>query len=146
MPSRAVGDQVVDQGVLAVVVAADRGADPPPGPGADVGDDAELGLGAARGHPERIGQLVVAEQFRRRAIEGGSHGPPGLRGRHEHGKMAGQRSSCPGRFPISAPHVLPGASFSPGTATPGRRTVASLWPIRHQLPDNRTRADISPGS
>ncbi len=75
-PQRA--GQVIDQGVLPVVVAADRRADPPPGPGADVRDDAELGLGAARGHPERLRQLVVIEQLRRRAIEGGGlHPVPG---------------------------------------------------------------------
>jgi len=43
-----------------------------------VGDDAELGFRAARGHPERPGQLVIIEQLRRRAVEGGGlHALPG---------------------------------------------------------------------
>ena len=265
------GLQRIYEGILPVVVAADCGADPPVRRGADVGDDAEQGVPAAGGHPERLDERGAAEQRGGGAVEGGDlHAVPqfpdaqlgisasrvqlecpprhvlagqcaglgqrraardrgagleaqtghgergaqdlvvalpgeqaaceqaqqgrlrvqrpvqlvavrngghclvdnasgekllqqgrpvqalqflqpqarpgrhpggqvrpkavllpgpcissraGLRRRHAHGKMAGQRSSCPGRFRVSAPHVLPGASllFRPcGTRMPHR--------------------------
>ncbi len=53
------------------MVAADGRPDPAAGPGADVRDDADLGFRAARGHAERIGQLVTVEYLRGRAVKGG---------------------------------------------------------------------------
>ena len=72
------GFQLVGQGVLTVVVAADRGGDPPAGPGAHVRGDPQLRLGAPGRHPERVRELVVTEQLDRGAVQaGGLHAVPG---------------------------------------------------------------------
>ena len=71
---------------------------------------------------------------------------PGLRGRHEHGKKAGQRSSCPRTSWVEHLTSYQGLRCFSGTAAPARRTVINLWPSRHQAPENRTPADMSPGS
>jgi len=70
--------QLISQGVLPVVVAADGGGDPAAGPGARVRGDPDLRLGAARGHPERVRELSVIEQLDGGAVHaGGLHAVPG---------------------------------------------------------------------
>jgi hypothetical protein len=69
--------ELIDKGVLPVGVAAHRSADPAAGPGPHVRDDPQLGLGAALGYPERIGQDLAGEQLRGGAVErGGLHPVP----------------------------------------------------------------------
>jgi hypothetical protein len=55
-----------------------RRGDPPAGPGAGVRGGPDLRLGAPGRHPERIRELVVAEQLDRGAVHaGGLHPVPG---------------------------------------------------------------------
>ena len=63
--------QLVGQGVLPVVVAADRGADPAEGRGADVGGDPQQRAGAVRRDAELALQHAVPAQLHRGAVEGG---------------------------------------------------------------------------
>jgi hypothetical protein len=63
--------ELVGQGVLAVVVAADRGADPAEGRGADVGGDPQQRPGAVRGGAELAVEHVVAGQLHRGAVDRG---------------------------------------------------------------------------
>jgi hypothetical protein len=72
------GFQLICQRVLPVVVAADRRGDPPAGAGAHVRRDADLRLGPARGHPERVREPVIGEQLDRGAVHaGGLQAVPG---------------------------------------------------------------------
>ena len=63
--------QLVCQGVLAVVVAADRSADPAEGRGADVGGDPQQRAGAVRGGAELAFEHAVPGQLHRGAVDGG---------------------------------------------------------------------------
>ena len=63
--------ELVCQGVLAVVVAADRGADPAEGRGADVGGDPQQRAGALRGGAEFAVEHVVPGQLHRGAVDRG---------------------------------------------------------------------------
>ena len=63
--------QLVCQGVLAVVVAADRGADPAEGRGADVRGDPQQRAGAVRGGAELAFEHAVPGQLHRGAVDGG---------------------------------------------------------------------------
>ena len=56
------GLQLICQGVLPVVIAADRGGDPPVRGGPDQRDQAQHRVLPAGRHPERGGQLVIAVQ------------------------------------------------------------------------------------
>jgi hypothetical protein len=62
---------VVCQGVLAVVVAADRGADPAEGRGPDVGGDPQQRCRAVRGGAELPRQHIIARELHRGAVDGG---------------------------------------------------------------------------
>src|SRR6266568_307620 len=63
------GFQLVSEGVLPVVVAADGGGGPPVRGGADQGDDAEHRVLPAGRRPERGGQLAVTVQPGGGAVE-----------------------------------------------------------------------------
>ena len=63
--------ELVGQGVLAVVVAADRGADPAEGRGADVRGDPQQRPGAVRGGAELAFEHVVPGQLHRGAVDRG---------------------------------------------------------------------------
>ena len=63
--------QLVSQGVLAVVVAADRGADPAEGRGPDVGGDPQQRFRAVSGGAELACQHVVARELHGGAVDGG---------------------------------------------------------------------------
>jgi hypothetical protein len=63
--------QLVSEGVLAVVVAADRGAGPAEGGSADVGGDPQQRPGAVGGDAEFAVEHAVAGQFHRGAVDRG---------------------------------------------------------------------------
>ena len=63
--------ELICQGVLAVVVAADRGAGPAEGGGADVGGDPQQRAGAVRGRAEPVFEHAVPGEFHRGAVDGG---------------------------------------------------------------------------
>jgi hypothetical protein len=63
--------ELVGQGVLAVVVAADRGADPAEGRRADVRGDPQQRTGAVRGGAEPVFEHVAAGQLHRGAVDRG---------------------------------------------------------------------------
>src|SRR5579859_6106197 len=90
------GFQLVCQGVLPVVVAADGGGGPPVRSGADQGDEAEHGVLPAGGHPERGVQLVIGVQRGGSAVERGDlHPVPQLPG--------AQLRAGPGRVQLERP-------------------------------------------
>jgi hypothetical protein len=63
--------ELAGQGVLAVVVAADRGADPAGGRRADVRGDPQQRPGAVRGGAEPVFEHVVPGQLHRGAVDRG---------------------------------------------------------------------------
>ena len=75
MPGCQRGFQLVSQGVLPVVVAADGGGGPPVRGGADQRDEAQHWVLPAGGHPERGVQLVIGVQRGGSAVERGDLHP-----------------------------------------------------------------------
>ena len=71
MPGSEAAFELVGQGVLAVVVAADRGADPAEGRGADVRGDPQHRPGALGGDAELAFQHLVPGQLHRGAVDRG---------------------------------------------------------------------------
>ncbi len=63
--------ELVGQGVLALVVAADRGADPAEGRGADVRGDPQQRTGAVRRAAEPVFEHAVPGQLHRGAVDRG---------------------------------------------------------------------------
>ena len=111
--------QLISQRVLPVVVAADRGGDPAAGRGAHVRRYPQLRLGPPGRHPERPGQLIVAEQLDGGAVDrGGFHPVPGRAG-------AQVRVAAGGVDLEDAPHrLLPEQDPGLGQRRPGRRDRA----------------------
>ena len=103
MPGPKAVFQLVGQGVLAVVVAADRGADPAEGRGADVRGDPQQRSGAVRGGAELALPARRSGELHRGAVDGGDLQAPSTAGRCPRSASATAASSSNSRFMTCSP-------------------------------------------